>query len=221
MNDGGADGGANGGANDGANGGADGGAGVSATASYPPGPKLGVDVGQVRVGLAGSDRDGLLATPIRTLQRDARKNSDVRSLVREAIERGVVQIFVGLPKNLSGREGTSAELARAYADLIVRELIRQSHPVPVRLVDERLSTVSAHRSLRSAGLNSREHRKVVDQVAAVEILQHAIHMQRSRGRDVGDPVPVPAANGTRDPLSATTEEPAIKTNPTSRRNSEP
>ncbi|MFJ6002367.1 Holliday junction resolvase RuvX [Arthrobacter sp. NPDC092385] len=169
-------------------------AGGSAGA-YPHGPKLGVDVGQVRVGLAGCDRDGLLATPIRTLKRDPRRNSDVRILVREAMERGAVQIVVGLPRNLSGREGASAEMARDYAALIVEELLRQSQQVPVRLVDERLSTVSAHRSLHAAGLSSREHRKVVDQVAAVEILQHAIDMQRSRGRDVGDPVPVREAEG--------------------------
>ena len=82
-----------------------------------------------RVGLAGCDRDGLLATPIRTLTRDPRRNGDVRILVREAVERGVVQIMVGLPKNLSGREGASAEMARTYAGLLVEELRRQSHPV--------------------------------------------------------------------------------------------
>ena len=197
-----------------------GGAGGAPDAPYPHGPKLGVDVGQVRVGLAGCDRDGLLATPIRTLTRDPRRNGDVRILVREAVERGVVQIMVGLPKNLSGREGASAEMARTYAGLLVEELRRQAHPVPVRLVDERLSTVSAHRSLHAAGLSSREHRKVVDQVAAVEILQHAIDMQRSRGRDVGDPVPVREAEDARSPLLTPTEEPVIKDSSTSRRDPE-
>lgn len=189
-------------------------------APYPWGPKLGVDVGQVRVGLAASDRDGLLATPVRTMKRDPRRNSDIRIVVREAIERGAVQIIVGLPKNLSGREGASAEMARTYADLLVGELSRQSHPLPVRLVDERLSTVSAHRSLHSAGLSSREHRKVVDQVAAVEILQHAIDMQRSRERDVGDPVPVRDAPGAQGPLLTPTEEPVIKHSTPSRRDQE-
>ncbi|MDQ0735043.1 Holliday junction resolvase RuvX [Arthrobacter agilis] len=193
---------------------------MDAPAPYPRGPKLGVDVGQVRVGLAGCDRDGLLATPIRTLKRDARKNSDVRILVREAVERGAVQIVVGLPRNLSGREGASAEMARTYAALVVGELQRQALPVPVRLVDERLSTVSAHRSLHAAGLSSREHRKVVDQVAAVEILQHAIDTQRSLGRDVGDPVPVRDAEGAQGPLLTPTEEPVIKDSSPSRRNPE-
>ncbi|WP_104118878.1 Holliday junction resolvase RuvX [Arthrobacter sp. B1805] len=187
---------------------------------YPLGPKLGVDVGQVRVGLAGSDRDGLLATPIRTLKRDAKKNSDIRILIREAVERGAVQIIVGLPKQLSGREGASAEMARSYAGLIAGELHRQGLTLSLRLVDERLSTVSAHRSLHSAGLSSRDHRKVVDQVAAVEILQHAIDMQRSRGRDVGDPVPVREAEGDQGPLLTPTEEPVIKDSSSSRRGAE-
>lgn len=196
------------------------GGGAADVPSYPFGPKLGVDVGLVRVGLAGCDRDGLLATPIRTLKRDPRKNSDVRILVREAIERGAVQIIVGFPKNLSGREGASADMARTYAGLVVEELFRQSHLLPVRLVDERLSTVSAHRSLHSAGLSSREHRKVVDQVAAVEILQHAIDTQRSRGRDVGDPVPVRDAEGAQSPQLTPTEEPIIKDSSPSREDSE-
>ncbi len=178
---------------------------------YPLGVKLGVDVGQVRVGLAACDRDSLLATPVRTLKRDTRRNHDVRLLVREAIEREAVQIIIGLPKNLSGREGSSAEMARSYAELVVGELGRQeARSIPVRLVDERLSTVSAHRSLHAAGLDSREHRKVVDQVAAVEILQHAIDMQRSRGRDVGDPVPVPEVAGVERPPQNPTEEPVMK-----------
>ncbi|MHA7282755.1 Holliday junction resolvase RuvX [Arthrobacter sp. TMS2-4] len=195
------------------------GGGAASGTSYPFGPKLGVDVGKVRVGMAGCDREGLIATPIRTLKRDARKNNDIRILVREAVERGAVQIIVGLPRNLSGREGASAEMAREYAGLLVEELARQSHPAPVRLVDERLSTVSAHRSLHAAGIGSRDHRKVVDQVAAVEILQHAIDMQRSRGQDVGDPVPVAAA-GAQDPLPTPTEEPLIRDSTPSRRTSE-
>lgn len=194
--------------------------GTPGVAPYPLGPKLGVDVGQVRVGLAGSDRDGLIATPIRTLKRDAKKNSDIRILVREAVERGAVQIIVGLPKQLSGREGASADMARTYAGLIAGELERQSLTLSIRLVDERLSTVSAHRSLHSAGLSSREHRKVVDQVAAVEILQHAIDMQRSRGRDVGDPVPVREAEGEQSPLLTPMEEPVIKDSSSSRRGPE-
>ncbi|WP_049822796.1 Holliday junction resolvase RuvX [Arthrobacter sp. H41] len=186
---------------------------VSASApGYPAGPKLGVDVGMVRVGLAGSGSDSSLAMPIRTLARDAKKNSDIRVVVREAAERGAVQVFVGLPKNLSGRESESAAMARSYADLLATALQRAGLVIPVRLIDERLSTVSAHRALHSAGVGSRGHRKLVDQVAAVGILQHAIDMQRSLDRDVGDPVTVRQVDG--DPSLSLTfnEESAISAN---------
>jgi putative Holliday junction resolvase len=179
------------------------------TSGYPSGPKLGVDVGMARVGLAGSDRDGLLATPIRTLSRDVKKNSDLRILVQEARERGSVEIFVGLPKNLSGHEAESADMARSYAQLLADALAREGNEAPVRLIDERLSTVSAHRSLRQAGLSSRDHRKVVDQVAAVEILQHAIDMQRSLGRDVGEQVSARRRESSGNVSMASTEEPVI------------
>ncbi|WP_115790620.1 Holliday junction resolvase RuvX [Arthrobacter silvisoli] len=159
--------------------------------AYPRGVKLGVDVGTVRVGLAACDPDGILASPIRTLKRDAKKNSDVGVIVRQASERGAVQVFVGLPRTLKGQEGPSARMATEYAQLLAEALRQAGLEVPVHLIDERLSTVSAHRNLRDAGLSSKEHRKVVDQLAAAGILQHAIEMQKSRGQDVGRRVPAP------------------------------
>ncbi|MBG6182666.1 putative Holliday junction resolvase [Arthrobacter sp. CAN_A214] len=179
---------------------------------YPTGPKLGVDVGLVRVGLAGSGWDSSLAMPIRTLARDAKRNSDIRVVVGEAAERGAVQVFVGLPKNLSGRESESAAMARSYADLLAAALQRAGLEIPVRLIDERLTTVSAHRALHSAGVGSRGHRKLVDQVAAVGILQHAIDMQRSLDRDVGDPVPARQMDGDPSPSLTFNEESAISAN---------
>ena len=155
---------------------------------YPRGTKLGVDVGLARVGVASCDPDGLLATPVRTLKRDAKKNSDIQVLVKEAAERGTVEFFVGLPQSMKGTETASTEMARSYAQTLAQALEKAGLSVPVRLIDERLSTVSAHRSLREAGLDTRNHRRVVDQVAAVGILQQAIDMQRSLGRDVGVPV---------------------------------
>lgn len=152
---------------------------------YPEGVKLGVDVGLARVGLASCDAHGVLATPVKTLKRDAKKNSDVRVIVREAQERGAVQIFVGLPKTLRGGESASAQMAREYAAVLVEQLSAAAVAVEVRLIDERLSTVSAHRSLYEAGVSGRKHRKVVDQAAAVGILQHAIDTQRSLSIDVG------------------------------------
>jgi putative holliday junction resolvase len=159
-----------------------------AEADFPRGVKLGVDVGTVRVGLAACDPDGILATPVRTLSRDAKKNSDVKVLVREAAERSAVEIFVGLPRTLKGAERASAQMARDYAQLLVHALAAAGMETPVRLIDERLSTVSAHQSLHAAGMSSREHRRVVDQVAAAGILQHAIDMEKSLRTTVGSRV---------------------------------
>ena len=177
-----------------------------APGEYPRGVKIGVDVGMVRVGLAASDRDGLLATPVCTLSRDIRKNRDLRLLLRNIQELAAVEVFVGLPRNLSGTESASTAMARDYAAALVDLLFEAGLDVPVRLIDERLTSVSAHRSLRQAGLNSREHRKVVDQVAAVEILQHAIDTQRNLERDVGEPVVQHRRRNLDHPPSASSEE---------------
>lgn len=154
-------------------------------AKYPQGAKLGVDVGMVRVGLAACDPDSILATPVRTLSRDAKKNSDIRIVVREVAERNAVEVFVGLPRTMKGAEKASAEMARTYAGILVEALAAADLDVPVRLVDERLTTVSAHQSLHQAGVSSRDHRKLVDQVAAATILQHAIDMEKSRNGTIG------------------------------------
>lgn len=160
----------------------------AASRVYPQGIKLGVDVGTVRVGVALCDSDGILATPFKTLDRNPKKNSDVRVIAALAAERGAVQIFVGLPRTMKGEEHASARMATEYAELLAEELGRTGLDVPVNLVDERLSTVTAHRHLHEAGMSSKNHRKVVDQVAAAGILQHAIDMQKARGTDVGSRV---------------------------------
>lgn len=159
---------------------------------YPQGVKLGVDVGTVRVGVALCDRDSILATPYKTLDRNAKKNSDVRIIAGLVAELGAVQVFVGLPRTLKGEERASAQMALDYAELLAAELAARSLAVPVNLVDERLSSVTAHRNLHQAGMSSRDHRKVIDQVAAAGILQHAIDMQKARGTDVGSRVDAPA-----------------------------
>ena len=165
---------------------------------YPRGIKLGVDVGTVRVGVAICDSDSILATPLKTLDRNPKKNSDVRVIAALAADRGAVQIFVGLPRTMKGEEHSSARMATEYAQLLAEELHRAGLDVPVHLVDERLSTVTAHRHLHEAGMSSKNHRKVVDQVAAAGILQHAIDMQKARGTDVGSRVralPQPGLSG--------------------------
>jgi putative Holliday junction resolvase len=159
---------------------------------YPRGIKRGVDVGTVRVGVAICDPDGILATPFKTVSRNAKKNTDVRVIVKHALELPAVQIFVGLPRTMKGEERASAQMATEYAELLAGELFLAGSDIPVALIDERLSTVTAHRNLHEAGMSSKNHRKVVDQVAAAGILQQAIDMQKARGTDVGRRVQVPA-----------------------------
>ena len=148
------------------------------------GVRLGVDVGSVRVGLAASDPSGLLATPVETLRRDASGGSDLARIATEVDERAAIEVLVGLPRSLSGGEGPAAETARAYARRLAARV-----EVPVRLVDERLSTVAAQRSLRSSGVKGRKQRAVVDQAAAVVLLQAALDTERSTGQAPGELVP--------------------------------
>ena len=164
-------------------------------AGFRRGVRLGVDVGSVRVGLAACDADGILASPVATLDRDAKTNHDVRLVVDEALERGAVQVFVGLPRSLNGAETASAAMARAFAGILADALATGGAECEVRLVDERFSTVEAHRNLRSAGLSTRDHRKVVDQVAAVGILEHALSLLKSGVGTVGELVPPAAERG--------------------------
>jgi putative holliday junction resolvase len=152
-----------------------------------PGARIGVDVGSVRVGVAASDRDGLLATPVATLARDVAGDGDLRQLAELVLEREAVELIVGLPRSLSGAEGAAAQAARAYAE----RLATLSAPVPVRLVDERLSTVTAPQQLRRSGVRERPGRAVVDQAAAVVILQLALDTERSSGRAPGELVVPP------------------------------
>ncbi len=145
------------------------------------GVSLGVDVGKARVGLAASDPDGIMAQPVKTLSRDVKKMSDIRVIVKAAEERSARRIFVGLPLSLSGGETSSTQDARDYADELASAVAQSGAECEVFLVDERLTTVTAHQKLREAGVNSREHRKIVDQVAAVAILDHALDQLRGRG----------------------------------------
>ncbi len=141
------------------------------------GVRLGVDVGSVRVGVAACDPAGLLASPVETLPRGER---DVARLAELARERAAIEIVVGLALSLSGGRGPAARATIAYA----RELAGVA-PCPIRLVDERLSTVSAHADLRASGMSGRARRTVVDQAAAVIILQGALDAERASGRPPG------------------------------------
>ncbi len=153
------------------------------------GARLGVDVGSVRVGVAVSDPDGLLATPLETVPRSSEApaapgDDDVERVAALVAEHGAVRVVVGLPRSLSGDEGPAAERARTYASVLAVRVA----PVPVRLVDERLTTVDAHRMLRQSGVAGRRQRAVVDQAAAVLILQAALDAERSTGAPAGEQV---------------------------------
>ena len=141
------------------------------------GVRLGVDVGTARIGVARSDLHGMLATPVETI---ARGDGDLPRLMEIARELDTIEIIVGLPLALSGRQTASTDDALAFARAIAAERL-----APVRTVDERLSTVSAHAALRASGRSSRSSRPVIDQVAAVIILQHALDSERSADRPPG------------------------------------
>lgn len=142
----------------------------------PPGVRLGVDVGTVRVGVAVSDPAGILATPVATLARDTDSAGDIDEIVTLVAERGVVEVVVGLPRTLRGRDGTSAHAARRYAADLGSRIV----PVPVVLVDERMTSVQANRILAERRVPGRSRRAVVDQIAAVEILQTRLDELRTR-----------------------------------------
>ncbi|HET7734836.1 MAG TPA: Holliday junction resolvase RuvX [Nocardioidaceae bacterium] len=148
------------------------------------GVRIGIDVGDARIGVARSDPSGLIATPVETVPADPLDLALVRlSGLRD--EYDLLEYVVGLPRSLSGGEGPAAAKAREFAGRLARTTQR-----PVRLVDERLSTVSAENVLREQGRKGQKRRKVVDQVAAVVILQNALDTERSTGEPAGELVTV-------------------------------
>lgn len=138
------------------------------------GRRLGIDVGTVRIGVAVCDPDGILATPLETVRRD-KTDKHLGRLVKLAGEQDAVEIVVGLPRTLKDRASSSALDAIEVADALA---IRVA-PTPVRMADERLTTVTAQRSLREAGVRAKGQRQMIDQVAAVGILQNWLDMRRT------------------------------------------
>ena len=131
-------------------------------------------MGSVRIGVACSDPDGILATPVETVRRD-RSGKHLRRLAELAVELEAVEVIVGLPRTLADRTGASAQDAIELAEALTQRIA----PTPVRLADERLTTVSAQRSLRAAGIRSKAQRAVIDQAAAVAILQSWLDQRRA------------------------------------------
>ncbi len=152
--------------------------------------RVGIDPGDRRIGVARSDPAGLIASPVETVPRDRRDLARLAAIVRE---NDAIEVLVGLPRSLSGGDGPAAQKVRRFA----QKLARRIGPVPVRLVDERLTTVTAEAMLREQGRTGQDRRKVVDMAAACLILQHALDTERASGRVPGEvvqwPEPLPDA----------------------------
>jgi putative Holliday junction resolvase len=143
------------------------------------GVRIGVDVGTVRIGIARSDPDGILATPVETVRRG---KGDLHRIAAIVAEHDAVEVIVGLPVSLSGREGPAAAAARQFAVRLARRLPAGM----VRLHDERLTTVTAESGLRERGVRGQDRRRIVDQAAAVVLLQAALDAERLTGRVPGE-----------------------------------
>jgi putative Holliday junction resolvase len=139
-----------------------------------PGVWIAVDVGTVRIGVARSDPRGVLAVPVTTLARSPSDDRDIAELAGLVAQYEAAGVVVGLPRTLGGREGQAAQLAREYGARLAARIA----PVTVRYVDERLTTVSAQRKLHQGGVRGPAGRAVIDQAAAVELLQHWLDRQR-------------------------------------------
>lgn len=147
------------------------------------GVRLGLDVGKVRIGVAGSDPGGMIATPVETV---ARGTGDVARILAIAAEYAAIELIVGLPLALSGRRTASTDDAVAFATTLAA-----GGRIPVRMVDERLSTVSAQRGMRASGRTVKRSRAVIDQAAAVIILQQALDFERNGGTPPGEQIVPP------------------------------
>mgnify|MGYP000137263334 CR=1 FL=1 len=136
------------------------------------GRRLGVDYGQARVGIAICDVDGLVATPLITLKNDKTLLSQLASIIEE---HQIVGIYLGKPKHLSGVEGATAELVTLFA-----QRFAESFEIPITYVDERLTSGAAEKLLKAAGKNSKESKGLIDQLAAVAILELGIQIEKRK-----------------------------------------
>ncbi|GAA4241176.1 Holliday junction resolvase RuvX [Actinomadura meridiana] len=143
------------------------------------GVRLAVDVGSVRIGVARCDPGGILATPLETVKSG---KGDIDRIVALVAEHEAIEVVVGLPTSLSGREGPAARTARGFATTLADRL----PPETVRLHDERLTTVTAESGLRAGGVRGRARRAVVDQAAATVLLQAALDVERLTDRPPGE-----------------------------------
>ena len=137
------------------------------------GRRIAFDYGDVRIGVATSDADSIICSPLTTL-----KSSDkslLKSIAEILLEIQPIQIFVGRPALLSGKDGVATDKAVAFADVL-----RGITQVEVIMIDERLSTVSAARNLREAGKSAKDSKDSIDMAAAVGILEFAIDLEKRK-----------------------------------------
>jgi len=153
--------------------------------TLPRSVRIGLDVGKARIGVAASDPDGLLAMPVETVRRGP---GDLARIGQLIADRDASWCYVGLPKHMRGGEGDSAKDAREFANRLARQLAKSGASIGIRFIDERLTTVTATNQLSQAGRKVNRHRAVIDQQAAVIILQSALDMERSRGERTGMPL---------------------------------
>jgi putative Holliday junction resolvase len=135
------------------------------------GRRIAFDYGDVRIGVAISDPDAILATPVTVLQ--AQSPQLISELTKIFSEYDPVSVFIGEPKHMSGQSGDSVAKAKAFGDLLAETFV-----ISVTFVDERLSSVSAQKKLQDAGLNTRESKKIIDAMAAVAILEQGLAIEK-------------------------------------------
>ena len=146
-----------------------------------PGRRLGVDVGQARIGLAVTDIHAILASPLATVARLENLSDSIESVVSELSESGeLLEVYVGVPINLQGKTTLSTEDAVSFAEALERKL-----GLAVLLVDERLTTSMANNQLKQIGKSQKDARATIDQMAAVAILEFALSVEKNTGLAAG------------------------------------
>jgi len=149
------------------------------------GRKLAIDIGRARLGIAISDLSGILSSPLDSVRRIADDSETIKEILKIVADNEVQEIYVGDPVSLSGEITTSTDDARNFASLL-----QSTTAIPVRLIDERLTTVTAARNLRDSGKNAKTSKSLIDSASAVVILEAVLQVERvsgeAAGRSVGD-----------------------------------
>jgi len=148
------------------------------TQGFRRGVRLAIDWGDARIGVAACDSDGVLAYPVMTVRAG---DQEIAELAMGVAECEPIEVLVGLPRSLSGGEGPAAAKARERAARLAAR-----SDVPVRLVDERLTTVTAAQRLHETGKRAKEQRGLIDAAAAVAILEQALVFEQSQGSPPGE-----------------------------------